>query len=231
MAVTSTAQALPVGRAAGFLASSVGKKVVMAVTGAVLFGFVIAHMIGNLQLYLGPEAMNAYAAFLREILHGAGLWIARGVLLASVSLHVWAATALTLTNRAARPVGYRTWTARDSTYASRTMRWSGVLLLAFVGYHLLHFTIGSVHPSFTEGDVYHNVVAGFRVVPVSLAYIGAMLLLGLHLRHGAWSMLRTLGLGHPRYERLGHLVAALVAAVVVVGNISFPVAVLLGIVG
>ena len=99
----------------------------MAVTGVVLFGFVIGHMVGNLQLYLGAEAINAYAVFLRELLHGGGLWIARAVLLASVGLHIWAAASLTIADRAARPVGYREWEARESTYASRTMRWSGRL--------------------------------------------------------------------------------------------------------
>jgi succinate dehydrogenase / fumarate reductase cytochrome b subunit len=214
----------------GFLRSSIGKKVVMATTGVILFAFVVGHMIGNLQLYLGAHALNEYSVFLREFLHGSGLWIARGVLLASVGLHIWAATSLTLANRAARPVGYREWHAREATYASRTMRWSGVILLLFVVYHLLHFTTGTVHPSFAHDDVYHNVVAGFRVVPVSLFYILAMLVLGMHLKHGVWSMLQTLGLGHPRYRRLAHAFAVVVAVVVVVGNISFPVAVLLGVV-
>lgn len=211
-----------------FLQSAIGKKVVMAVTGVILFGFVLAHMLGNLQVYLGPEAMNAYAVSLREILHGAGLWIARGVLLVAVALHVWAATSLTLQSRAARPVGYRAFHAREATYASRTMRWSGVLLALFIVYHLLHLTTGTVHPDFQAHDVYHNFIAGFRQVPVSIAYIVAMVFLGLHLRHGVWSMLQTLGLSHPRYERLAKAAAAAFATVIVLGNISFPVAVLLG---
>jgi len=217
-------------RVPAFLGSTVGKKVVMALSGALLFGFVLAHMAGNLQLYLGPHALNAYSEFLHEVLHGAGLWIARGVLLLAAALHVWAATALTLENRAARPVGYRRWQARTSTLASRSMRLSGVVLFAFIVFHLLHLTVGTVHPSFETGDVYHNVVAGFSVVPVSLFYMGAMLLLGSHLQHGVWSMLRTLGLGHPRYERLAHRAATVFATVVVAGNVSFPLAVLLGIV-
>jgi succinate dehydrogenase / fumarate reductase cytochrome b subunit len=211
-----------------FLGSTIGKKVVMAGSGAILTAFVLAHMIGNLQLYLGAAALNQYAVFLREFLHGVGLWTVRAVLLAAVALHVWAAASLTLADRAARPVGYREWEARESTYASRTMRWSGVLLLAFVVYHLLDLTFGTLNPSFREGDVFHNVVASFQVVPVALAYIAAMLLLWLHLRHGVWSMLRTLGLGHPRYERLAQQFAALFATAVVAGNVSFPLAVLFG---
>lgn len=202
----------------------------MAVTGFILFGFVVAHMIGNLQAYLGPEALNAYAVWLRELLHGAGLWIARAVLLLSVILHIWSATALTIDNRRARPVGYRRREYDRSTYASRTMVWSGPILLLFIIYHLLHFTFGTVHPSFVEGNVYHNFVAGFQVVPVSIFYIVAMLALGYHLYHGIWSMLQTLGLSHPRYNFLRHGFAGLMTAIVVVGNISFPLAVLTGVI-
>jgi len=215
-------------RAAAFFGTTVGKKAIMAVTGVVLVGFVIGHMVGNLQVFLGPEAMNDYAVSLRELLHGTGLWIARTGLLAAAVLHVWAATSLTLTSRSARPVGYRELQHRESTYASRTMRWSGPILLLFVVYHILHLTFGTVHPSFVEGDVYHNFVAGFRSVPVSLVYIAAMLALGLHLYHGTWSMLQSLGLSHPRYNHLRRGLSTLVTVVVVVGNISFPVAVLTG---
>jgi succinate dehydrogenase / fumarate reductase cytochrome b subunit len=201
----------------------------MAVTGAILFGFVLGHMIGNLQVYLGPEAMNHYAVFLRELLHGTGLWIVRLVLLAAVGLHIWSAASLTLTSRAARPVAYREQKWKESTYASRTMRWSGVILFFFILYHLMHFTFGNAHPSFIEGDVYHNFVAGFRSVPVSLTYIVAMILLGLHLKHGVWSMFQTLGVSHPRSIRLAHAGAWVFAAVIVIGNVSFPLAVLAGI--
>jgi succinate dehydrogenase / fumarate reductase cytochrome b subunit len=214
-----------------FFGSTIGKKIVMATTGIVLVGFVVAHMAGNLQIFLGAEALDAYAVFLREFLHGGGLWIARAVLLTCAVLHVWAATSLTLADRAARPIRYREWEAQQSTWASRTMRWSGVILLVFVVYHLLDFTFGVVNPGFEEGRVYRNVVASFRVLPVSLFYILAMLLLWPHLRHGVWSMLRTLGLSHPRYEEVAHRVAAVLATIVVLGNISFPLAVLLGIVG
>jgi succinate dehydrogenase / fumarate reductase, cytochrome b subunit len=164
------------------------------------------------------------------VLHGAGIWIARAVLLLAVILHIWSATSLTLSNRAARPVGYRERRWTESTYASRTMRWSGVILLLFIVYHLLHFTVGSVHPDFVPGDVYHNFVTGFRSVPVSLFYILAMIFLGLHIRHGFWSMFQTLGVSHPRYIRLAHIGAWIFAAIIVIGNVSFPLAVLAGIV-
>jgi succinate dehydrogenase / fumarate reductase, cytochrome b subunit len=213
-----------------FLGSTIGQKIVMAVTGVILFGFVVGHMAGNLQLYLGAEALNAYSVMLREILHGAGLWIARAVLLASVGFHVWAATSLTMVDRGARPVGYREWQARESTYASRTMRVTGVFLLVFVVYHLLDLTLGTVNPSFVEGDVYHNVIASFRVVPVAVMYLLAMLALGLHLRHGVYSMFQTLGVSHPRWERVAYQAATALAVVVVVGNLSFPLAVLFGLV-
>jgi succinate dehydrogenase cytochrome b subunit len=213
-----------------FLRSTLGLKIVMAVTGLILFGFVIAHMIGNLQVYLGPEAMDAYAAFLRSMLHGTGLWIARSVLLVAVALHIWSAWRLTLINRAARPVGYREVQRRESTYASRTMRWSGVILLLFIIYHLMHFTFGvrALHPQFVHGEVFHNFVTGFRNPVASAVYIVAMLALGLHLYHGAWSFMQTLGLSHPRYDHLRYAVALFLTIVVVAGNLSFPLAVLTG---
>ena len=151
--------------ARGFVDSTIGRKVIMAVTGAILFGFVLVHMLGNLQVYLGPEALNHYGVFLRELLHGTGIWVARAILLAAVVLHIWSATSLTLTSRRARPEGYRDEKWKESTYASRTMRWGGVILLLFIIYHVLHFTTGTVHQSFIEGDVYHNFVAGFQGCP------------------------------------------------------------------
>ena len=212
-------------KVATFFRSSVGQKVLMAATGVVLYGFVIGHMVGNLQVYLGPRAMNDYAVFLRAFLHGSGLWIARSALLLAVGLHIWAATVLTLRSWAARPVGYREKQSLESTYASRTMVWSGPILFLFVTYHLLHLTFGTVHPSFREGDVYHNFIVGFRSGPVAAAYIVAMVALGLHMYHGFWSMLHTLGLSHARWNHLRHAASTLLAVVVVAGNVSFPVAV------
>jgi succinate dehydrogenase / fumarate reductase cytochrome b subunit len=210
----------------GFFRSSIGKKVVMAASGAVLFGFVIAHMLGNLQVYLGPEAFNGYAEKLRQL--PALLWTARLGLLAAVVAHIASAYSLTRTSNAARPVGYRQRESRESTYASRTMRWGGVILLLFIVYHLMHFTFGNAHPDFVPGDVFHNFVAGFQSPVVSGFYIAAMLALGLHLYHGVWSMMQTMGLSHPRYDNLRHAFATLVAVAVVAGNVSFPVAVLTG---
>ena len=210
----------------GFFRSSIGKKVVMAASGAVLFGFVVAHMAGNLQVYLGRTAINTYALSLRHV--PALLWAARLGLLAAVTAHVASAYSLTRISQEARPVGYRAREVRESTYASRTMRWSGVILLLFIVYHLMHFTFGNVHPSFVPGDVFHNVVTGFRSLAVSGFYIAAMVALGLHLYHGVWSMMQTVGLSHPRYDHLRHAFATLVAVLVVAGNISFPLAVLTG---
>lgn len=213
-----------------FLASTIGQKVVMAVTGAILFGFVLGHLAGNLLLYQGPDAINAYGRELREFLHGAALPVVRISLLLAVVLHIWAAWSLTVKNARARPHGYKRLEPQASTYASRTMRWSGVIILVFVVYHLMHFTLGNAHPSFVEGDVYHNVVAGFRVWPVALFYVFAMVLLGFHLNHGVWSMFHTLGVSHPGRRKALRLGAAAFSVLVVLGNISFPLAVLLGLV-
>jgi succinate dehydrogenase / fumarate reductase cytochrome b subunit len=223
----TTASALPRVKVP-YVASTIGRKAVMAATGLVLFVFVLGHFVGNLTLYAGPEAINGYSRFLRTFLHGAGIWVARLVLLTCAVLHVWSATSLTLESWAARPVGYKRWKAKDSTYASRTMRWGGVILFAFIVFHILHLTLGRFHPDYVPGDVYHNVVAGFQVWPVSLFYIVAMVLLGLHLDHGVWSMCQTLGLEHPRYKRWARGAALGFALLIVVGNCSFPIAVLAG---
>jgi len=211
--------------------SSLGSKFLMALTGLGLTLFVLVHMLGNLQVFLHDhEAINRYGLFLRESLHGGGIWMARAVLLASVVLHIWAAWSLTRTNWRARPIPYKMVTPDASTYASRTMRWSGPILLLFIVYHLLHFTIGNVHPSFVDGDVYHNLVAGFAVWPVTLFYIIAMLALGLHLRHGVWSMLQTVGASHPRWDGARNAAATAFTVIVVIGFLSVPLAVLAGIV-
>jgi succinate dehydrogenase / fumarate reductase cytochrome b subunit len=216
-------------------ASAVGKKAVMAVSGIVLFGYVLLHMLGNLKLYEGPQKLNDYAGFLREVgsplVPPEGLlWLVRAVLLAAVVLHVWAAWSLTRMSRAARPQSYARREAVAMSYASRTMRWGGVILLLFVVYHLLHLTTGTAHGDFVPGDVYHNVVTGFRVWWVSLAYIAAQVALGLHLYHGLWSMFQTLGWNHPRYNAWRKAFAQVFAWVVTLGNVSFPLAVLSGII-
>jgi len=213
---------------ATLLDSSVGKKVVMAVTGVILFGYVAGHVTGNLLVFLGREAINDYGRFLHTFLHGTGIWIARAVLLAALALHVWAAVSLPADNRAARPVGYRKRKSQESTFASRTMILSGPLLGVFVVYHLAHFTTGSVHPSFIAGDVYHNLVVGFRLPAVAAFYALAMLALGLHLYHGAWSMLQTLGASHPHWNLLRNRAAKVATVLIVIGFLSIPAAVILG---
>lgn len=214
----------------------VGKKIVMAVTGLVLVGFVIAHMLGNLKIFLGAEAIDAYAVFLRTmgepmVPYGMLLWVVRIVLLACVAVHITAAVQLTRMNWAARPRGYLTKQSIATTYAARTMRWSGVILALFVVYHLLHLTGGAV--GFQPGEfvhllVYHNVVAGFSVWYVSLFYILAMAALCLHLDHGIWSMFQTLGLNNARTTSALQTLSRVVALVVFVGFTSVPVAVLAG---
>lgn len=213
-----------------FLSSTIGRKVVMAVTGLLLVGFVFVHMIGNLLLYQGPEAINGYGRFLHDFLHGWGIWIARAVLLGAVALHVGSAASLAREELAARPVGYRQWKPKRSTYASRTMRWSGVIVLSFIVYHLLHFTTGGVHPEFVRGEVYRNVVIGFSSWPVALFYMISMILLGLHLRHGVWSLFQSLGVSHPRYLAAAQAGATAFSTVIVLGNVSFPLSVLFGLV-
>jgi succinate dehydrogenase / fumarate reductase, cytochrome b subunit len=217
-------------QAPAFLGSSIGRKVIMAVTGVMLFGYVFFHMIGNLQVYLGPEALNHYAVLLRTLLHGAMIWIVRAVMLAAVGLHIWAATSLTLESWRARPKAYGLQRWKESTYASRTMRWGGVIILLFVIFHLLNLTTGTVHPNFVEGDVYHNFVAAFQNVPTSIVYMIAMIALALHLRHGVWSMFQTLGVSHPRYIAWAHAVAWAFAAIILIGNLSFPIMVLAGVI-
>jgi len=208
----------------------------MAVTGIVLVGFVIAHMLGNLKIFLGAEAINAYASYLRTMdeplfPNGLLLWVARIILLASVVLHIAAAVQLTRMNWTARPQGYRTKQSIAATYASRTMRSSGVILALFVVYHLLHLTAGAI--GFQPGEfhhlsVYNNLVAGFSVWYVSLFYVLAMAFLCLHLDHGVWSMLQTLGWNNARMTPALRAVSRVVALVVFAGFISVPVAVLAG---
>lgn len=217
--------------------STIGKKVVMAVTGIILVGFVVAHMVGNLKIYLGPEAINEYGHFLREVgeplfPRETLLWIARIVLLGSVVLHIVAATQLTILDRASRPQRYAYQKPQQATYASLTMRYGGVIVLLFIIYHILHFTVGAVGYSstpFEEGNVYQNVIAGFSVWYVSAFYIAAMVALGLHLYHGVWSMFQTLGWNSRKWNSLLRGLAVATAVAVVIGNISIPVAVLTGI--
>jgi succinate dehydrogenase / fumarate reductase cytochrome b subunit len=211
-----------------FYSSTTGKKAAMAVSGCILFLFVVGHLIGNLQIYEGPDQLNRYAVLLRT--EPPLLWAVRIVLLAMLLLHIWSSVQLAARNLSARPEGYVQKKATGSSYASRTMYWSGPIILAFVIYHLLDFTFGKVNPHFEPGNVYGNVVASFQVIPVAAFYIIAMLLLCLHLYHGLWSMFQSLGIAHPRWTPLLRRGAAVVAMLIAAGNISIPVAVLAGLV-
>ena len=212
-----------------FWETTVGKKAVMAVTGVILFGFVVAHLLGNLQIYLPPEKINHYSEALRTM--PLLLWGARITLLAAVTLHIWASLALWQLQKAARPIPYVKKVNAHSTYASRTMMWSGPIVLAFVIFHLLHFTFGVLHPGgpFDKHNVYNNVVTGFQFWPVSLFYIIAMIMLCYHLYHGLWSMFQSLGFSHPVYTPWIQRGAKVVAVLIASGNISIPVAVMAGV--
>ncbi len=228
--MSTSAVAVSKHRAPGFWQSTNGKKIVMAVTGCILILFIIGHLLGNLLIYAGPARYNAYAAFLH--FDDTLLWIIRSVLIVSVVLHIEAAAQLWLRNKRARPVNYSRKEAIRSSYASRTMYWSGPIVLAFIIFHLLQFTAGYIHPeaAFVEGDVYHNLVSGFSVWWVSAWYIFAITLLGFHLRHGLWSMFQSVGLAHPRHTLVLKNLALLIATLIVLGYISIPISVLLGIV-
>ena len=216
--------------------SALGKKYIMAITGIVLLGYVLIHMVGNLKLYMGATSINEYGEWLRVVGEPAApretvLWIFRVVLLGSFALHIHAAYALTVMNRRARPKGYqskRNYMAAD--FASRTMRWSGVIVLLFVIFHLLDLTWGTANPDYIAGDVYNNLVASFQRWPVALFYILANLALGLHIYHGAWSMFQTLGINKRRFNAWRRWFAIGFAAVVTLGNVSFPLAVMTGVV-
>jgi succinate dehydrogenase / fumarate reductase, cytochrome b subunit len=211
-----------------FYDSTIGKKAVMAVSGLILFGFLIAHMLGNLQVFLGREVMNHYAESLRA--NPPLLWTARVILLVSVVLHIWSSIDLALLKKQARPVAYVKRGNVQASYASRTMMWSGPIIAAFVIFHLLHLTTGTVHPRFVPLDAYDNVVNGFRVLPVSVFYIVAMILVSMHLSHGVWSMFQSIGFSHPRYTPLIKKFAAVFSWLLIAGFISVPLAVMAGIV-
>ncbi len=171
--------------------STVGKKVLMAGTGAILLAYVVAHVLGNLLIFRGPAAINAYGAFLKSL--GPLLWFARVVLLAAVGLHITAAVQLTRRSRAARPVPYRRQEPQVSTVAARSIRWGGLAIGLFIVYHVLQLTTGTLHPTFHGADIYANEIDAFRTWWVDAIYLAAMGALGLHLYHGTWSMARTLG--------------------------------------
>ncbi|MBI3791039.1 MAG: succinate dehydrogenase cytochrome b subunit [Gemmatimonadetes bacterium] len=212
---------------AAFWRSTIGKKVVMAVTGIIMVAFIIGHVAGNLQVFAGAERFNRYAAFLKGL--GELLWLARLGLLVSVVLHFTAAYQLTMIARAARPADYAKRNPQVSTFASRSMRWGGVLLLVFLVFHLAQFTLGWVDSTtFSHTDAYNNVMIGFSN-PIYVAFYElAMVALALHLFHGAWASVRTLGLSKPSQHPLHRRVATVIAMAVWLGFAIIPLGVLLG---
>jgi succinate dehydrogenase cytochrome b subunit len=222
---------------AAFYRSTIGKKIIMGVTGLIGVGFVILHMAGNLQAFIGQSKINSYGA----LLHGplAELtWLLRIVLIVSLILHVMMAYQLTQRSNAARPVAYQKREPQVATLASRTMRWGGVLLLVFIVFHILHFTTETVDPGGWRGmtdseghrDVYGNIIASFRIWWVSAFYVVSMIFLGLHLYHGAWSSVRTLGYAKPSGHPLHRTIALGVAVVVWLGFTLVPVGVIVGLI-
>lgn len=221
-----------------FFNSSLGRKYIMALTGFAMVGFVIAHLFGNLQVFLGPEAINRYGSFLRSM--GELLWVARIGLLGMILLHVWAAIKLSAENKAARPIAYENYDPTAASYASRTMLMSGLIILFFIIYHLLHFTVQIPGINFTDTDfrlmhdaqerhdVFGMMVLGFRQPLVSLFYIVGVALLALHLSHGVSAMFQSLGWKKKSYECLLDGAAKAIAIFIFVGYSSIPIAILLG---
>lgn len=219
-----------------FYRSAVGKKWVMAVTGIMIMGFVFFHAIGNLKVYLGAEDLNHYGEFLRDLLvpilpRTVALWLFRGGLIVAFGLHIHAAYGLTRMNHRASGPGYQqTRDYQAANAASRSMRWTGMIIGLFILFHLADLTWGTVNPDFVRGDVYRNLVATFSRPPVAIIYIVANLALGLHLFHGAWSMFQSLGLNNPRWNSWRKGFAIGFAGLITVLNLSFPLAVMTGIV-
>jgi succinate dehydrogenase / fumarate reductase cytochrome b subunit len=220
--------------------TAVGKKYVMAITGIIGIGYVIAHMVGNLKVYLGrvngEYDIDTYGEFLRDLLvpifpRTVALWILRSVLIVALALHLHAAYSLTVMNRRARPVKYqskRDYVAAD--FAARTMRWTGIIVLLFLAFHLADLTWGWANPDFVRGAVYHNLDTSLSRIPVAILYIVANIALGIHLFHGTWSLFQSLGWNNPRFNRWRRGLATAIATIIVVGNCSFPIAVQAGIV-
>jgi succinate dehydrogenase / fumarate reductase, cytochrome b subunit len=222
----------------GFLAlyrSTIGMKVVMAVSGAVMYGYVLAHMWGNLKVFAGPEYFNNYADFLRNVLgpllgYEQALWLIRVVLITAVVLHFYSALVVWLRDRASRPVGYKVKKDLAASFASRTMIWGGLIVAFFIIFHLLDLTTGHLNPRFTYGDAYGNLVASFSVPVVAVFYMLAVAALGVHLFHGVWSMFQTIGWNGPRIDRVWRVLAVVTALAFVAAGVSIPVAVLAGVV-
>ncbi len=220
--------------------TAVGKKYVMAITGIIGIGFVVMHMLGNLKVYLGVVDgrydIDVYGEYLREILvpilpRTWFLWGLRIILIVALILHLHAAYGLTVINRKARPVKYQS--ARDyeiANFASRTMRWTGIIVLLFLFWHLADFTWGWFNPGFERGQVYRNMDASLSRVPVAILYIVANIALGIHLFHGVWSLFQSMGWNNPRFNKWRRHLATGIATAIVVGNVSFPIMTLAGVI-
>ena len=213
---------------ATFWHSTIGKKIVMAVTGLIGIGFLISHVVSNLQMFGTPEHLDSYAQMLRSL--GPLLWVARAVLLGAVILHVVAAVQLTARKSAARPVDYHTKVPQAATLASRTMFWGGVVLALFIVWHILDMTLGVVTPGFEHLRPSHNLPLSLRRVPVAAFSLVAMVSLGFHLYHGTWSFLKTLGVSRESAHPLKHGISAILAIAIAAGFAALPIGVLLGII-
>ncbi len=214
--------------------SSVGKKTIMAVSGLIMLGYLVVHMLGNLKIFFGAGEFNGYAHWLRTLgepflHHEWALWIVRVILVAAVVLHAVCAYQLSRRDIRARPTAYVHKRPRAS-YATRTMRWGGTILGLFIVWHLLDLTTGTVHPGFQAGHPYQNVVDTFSTWYGNTVYVVAMLALGLHVRHGFWSAAQTLGAGSAARDRALKTLANGLAAVLTAGFLSVPVAVMTGVV-
>ena len=218
-----------------FFTSDIGIKWMMALTGIGLLAYVLAHMIGNLKVFFGAEEINLYAEALRELGYPlvpkqSVLWLFRAGLIAIFVIHIWAA--YVTTRRSHRATGAVSYQARRrfiaANYASRTMRWGGIIILLFVLFHLADLTFGNANPEFVSGEVYHNVVTSFQRLPVAIIYIAAQFVLALHIYHGAWSMFQSLGLANTRYNDWRRWFAAAFALVILVGNTAMVLAVQFG---
>lgn len=218
-----------------FFTSDIGIKWMMALTGIGLLGYVLAHMIGNLKIFLGAVEINDYAEALRQLFHPllpaqSVLLVFRIGLIAMFVIHIWAALVLTRRNRSARgDIRYQAKRQYDAVnYANRTMRWTGTIILLFVLFHLADLTFGNANPDFVSGEVYDNIVASFERTWVAVIYIAAQIALALHIYHGAWSMFQSIGLANPRYNDWRRWFAAGFALLILIGNVSIPLAVQLG---
>lgn len=242
--VTGTAAPTPAKRKPFLIdlySTAVGKKYVMAITGLLMIGFVLVHMLGNLKMYQQPSSagvypLDTYAVWLQNLLYPAipkygVLWITRIGLLTAAALHIHSAYGLTVINRKARPVRYQS--KRDyevASFASRTMRWTGIIVLAFIIWHIADLTLGWANPDFIYGDVQHNVVASLSQAPVAIFYIIANIALGIHLFHGTWSLFQSMGWNNPRFNSWRRGIAVAISSAIVIGNVSFPIAVMTGVV-